>query len=71
MDDYGEQQLRTCYVALHPYLRGVTGDYFDDCNEEDTSAHGEDEDLAKKLWDLSEKMVKANEQNSKESISKT
>ncbi|XP_074581553.1 short-chain dehydrogenase TIC 32 B, chloroplastic-like [Curcuma longa] len=51
----------TCYVALHPNLRGVTGKYFDDCNEEDTTAQAKDEELARKLWDLSEKMVKANE----------
>ncbi|KAG6490382.1 hypothetical protein ZIOFF_051678 [Zingiber officinale] len=50
----------TCYVALHPNLRGVTGKYFDDCNEEDTSNHAKDEELARKLWDISEKMVKTN-----------
>lgn len=48
-------------MALHPNLRGVTGKYFDDCNEEDTTAQAKDEELARKLWDLSEKMVKANE----------
>ncbi|KAG6526256.1 hypothetical protein ZIOFF_016238 [Zingiber officinale] len=38
----------TCYVALHPNLRSVTGKYFD-------------EELSRRLWDLSEKMVKDNE----------
>ncbi|KAG6499432.1 uncharacterized protein LOC121996312 isoform X2 [Zingiber officinale] len=38
----------TCYVALHPNLRSVTGKYFD-------------EELSRRLWDLSKKMVKANE----------
>ncbi|KAG6489719.1 hypothetical protein ZIOFF_050996 [Zingiber officinale] len=38
----------TCYVALHPNLRSVIGKYFD-------------EELSRKLWYLSEKMVKANE----------
>ncbi|XP_042414703.1 uncharacterized protein LOC122003708 [Zingiber officinale] len=38
----------TCYVALHPNLRSVTGKYFD-------------EELSRRLWYLSEKMVKANE----------
>ncbi|KAG6506613.1 hypothetical protein ZIOFF_031940 [Zingiber officinale] len=36
----------TCYVALHPNLRGVTGKYFD-------------EELLIRLWDLSEKMLKS------------
>ncbi|KAG6503287.1 hypothetical protein ZIOFF_032010 [Zingiber officinale] len=35
----------TCYVALHPNLRGITGNYFD-------------EDLSIRLWDLSKKMLK-------------
>ncbi|KAG6512722.1 hypothetical protein ZIOFF_030851 [Zingiber officinale] len=35
----------TCYVALHPNLRGVTGNYFD-------------EELSIRLWDLSKKMLK-------------
>ncbi|XP_042455058.1 uncharacterized protein LOC122039544 [Zingiber officinale] len=38
----------TCYVELHPKLMGVTGKYFD-------------EELSRRLWDLSEKMVKVNE----------
>ncbi|KAG6500729.1 hypothetical protein ZIOFF_040579 [Zingiber officinale] len=38
----------TCYVALHPNLRSVTGKYFN-------------KELSRRLWDLSEKMVKANE----------
>lgn len=29
-----------------------------DRNEEDTSAHAKDDELARKLWDLTEKMVK-------------
>ncbi|KAG6472182.1 hypothetical protein ZIOFF_069639 [Zingiber officinale] len=53
--------VTTCYVALHTNLRGVTGKYFDDYNEEDTSNHAKDEELARKVLDLSEKMVKANE----------
>ncbi|RRT41974.1 hypothetical protein B296_00041240 [Ensete ventricosum] len=46
----------TCYVALHPSLKGVTGKYFIDCNEEMPSYWAKDETLAKKLWDLSEKL---------------
>lgn len=49
----------TCYVALHPALKGVTGKYFVDCNEFETSKYAGDEALAKKLWDFSNKMVNA------------
>ena len=48
----------TCFVALHPSLRGVTGKYFVYCNEMPTSALASDEVLAKKLWDFSNKMIK-------------
>ncbi|KAJ8491608.1 hypothetical protein OPV22_013329 [Ensete ventricosum] len=47
----------TCYVALHPNLKGVTGKYFLDCNEEKPSCMARDETLAEKLWDFSEKLV--------------
>ncbi|OAY64934.1 Short-chain dehydrogenase TIC 32, chloroplastic, partial [Ananas comosus] len=46
----------TCYVALHPTLKGVTGKYFLDCNEEKPSALAREETLAKKLWDFSENL---------------
>ncbi|KAF6163589.1 hypothetical protein GIB67_022154 [Kingdonia uniflora] len=47
----------TCYAAVHPSLKGVTGKYFLDCNEKKPSAFARDEVLAKKLWDFSDKMV--------------
>ncbi|KAK3445269.1 short-chain dehydrogenase TIC 32 B, chloroplastic isoform X1 [Eucalyptus grandis] len=47
----------TCYVALHPSLKGVTGKYFLDCNEMEPSALARDERLAKKLWDFSNELV--------------
>ncbi|KAF3449261.1 hypothetical protein FNV43_RR09989 [Rhamnella rubrinervis] len=47
----------TCYVALHPSLKGVGGKYFLDCNEMKPSAYGSDEKLAKQLWDFSNKLV--------------
>ncbi|KAL3536381.1 hypothetical protein ACH5RR_004842 [Cinchona calisaya] len=49
----------TCYVALHPKLKGVTGKYFLDCNEFVPSKFARDEDLAKRLWDFSNKLVNA------------
>ncbi|XP_017973019.1 PREDICTED: short-chain dehydrogenase TIC 32, chloroplastic [Theobroma cacao] len=48
----------TCYVALHPQVKGKTGEYFEDSNIGQASAHGRNVELAKKLWDFSMKMVK-------------
>ncbi|XP_010543328.1 PREDICTED: short-chain dehydrogenase TIC 32, chloroplastic-like isoform X2 [Tarenaya hassleriana] len=47
----------TCYVALHPSLKGVTGKYFADCNEVTPSKLARDESLAQKLWDFSVKLI--------------
>uniref|UniRef100_A0A7N0UBB7 Short-chain dehydrogenase TIC 32, chloroplastic n=1 Tax=Kalanchoe fedtschenkoi TaxID=63787 RepID=A0A7N0UBB7_KALFE len=47
----------TCYAALHPSLKGVTGKYFIDCNEYPASQQARDLTLAKKLWDFSTKLV--------------
>ncbi|XP_074271244.1 short-chain dehydrogenase TIC 32 B, chloroplastic-like [Silene latifolia] len=47
----------TCFVALNPKMKGVSGKYFVDCNEFEPSAFTRDEKLAKKLWDFSEKLV--------------
>ncbi|KAK1264863.1 hypothetical protein QJS04_geneDACA011214 [Acorus gramineus] len=51
----------TCFVALHPSLEGVTGKYFFDCNETHPSALAQNGELAKELWDFSNKLVKAAE----------
>ncbi|KAI8016166.1 hypothetical protein LOK49_LG05G02252, partial [Camellia lanceoleosa] len=47
----------TCYVALHPKLKGVTRKYFLDCNEGPPSKFTTDKVLAKKLWDFSNQLV--------------
>ncbi|CAK7333837.1 unnamed protein product [Dovyalis caffra] len=47
----------TCFVALHPSLKGVSGKYFVDCNEMEPSAFARDEALARKLWDFSNKLI--------------
>ncbi|KAG2690496.1 hypothetical protein I3760_09G189200 [Carya illinoinensis] len=47
----------TCYVALHPNLKGVTGKYYLDCNEMEPSDLAKDAVLARKLWDFSNKLV--------------
>ncbi|KAK7315071.1 hypothetical protein VNO77_33603 [Canavalia gladiata] len=47
----------TCYVALHPQVRGISGEYFSDCNMAKASSHGKNIDLAKKLWNFSMKII--------------
>ncbi|KAF8404275.1 hypothetical protein HHK36_009157 [Tetracentron sinense] len=48
----------TCYVALHPNVKGVYGKYFVDCKETLPSSHAQDKDLGKKLWDFSQDFLK-------------
>ncbi|KAL3834402.1 hypothetical protein ACJIZ3_009138 [Penstemon smallii] len=48
----------TCYVALHPQLKGVSGEYFSDNNLAKASSTATDGDLAKKLWDFSMNLAK-------------
>ncbi|KAJ8771509.1 hypothetical protein K2173_026686 [Erythroxylum novogranatense] len=47
----------TCYVALHPQVTGISGEYFSDSNLAKTSSLGRDDELAKKLWDFSMNLV--------------
>ncbi|OMO58617.1 hypothetical protein COLO4_34484 [Corchorus olitorius] len=50
----------TCYVALHPQVKGVAGEYFADCNVANPSSKAEDADLAKRLWDFSLSLTNPN-----------
>ncbi|KAM7256647.1 hypothetical protein ACFE04_012388 [Oxalis oulophora] len=43
----------TCYVALHPQVKGISGTYFLDSNVANPTNHAKDAELAKKLWDFS------------------
>ncbi|CAL9172882.1 unnamed protein product [Musa hybrid cultivar] len=47
----------TCYVALHPQVKEVSGRYFCDSNLAELSSKAKDVDLAKKLWDFSVDLV--------------
>ncbi|XP_047176442.1 short-chain dehydrogenase TIC 32, chloroplastic-like [Vigna umbellata] len=47
----------TCYVALHPQVKGISGEYFSDNNVAKASSLAKDTDLAKKLWDFSKKII--------------
>ncbi|TXD39628.1 SDR family oxidoreductase [Lujinxingia vulgaris] len=45
-----------CYVAVHPQV-DASGAYFADCNEAKSSSYGRDMELARRLWDESERIV--------------
>ncbi|KAL0918281.1 hypothetical protein M5K25_010280 [Dendrobium thyrsiflorum] len=47
----------TCYVALHPDVKGVSGKYFDNSNTGNPSSKAKDAELAKKLWDFSMELI--------------
>lgn len=47
----------TIYCALEPTLENISGKYFDNCQEKRTTNLAMDLSLAKKLWDISEKMT--------------
>ncbi|KAL5744651.1 hypothetical protein ACOSQ2_027767 [Xanthoceras sorbifolium] len=48
----------TCYVALHPQVKGISGEYFSDSNLAKTNAQARNVELAKKLWDFSMDLIK-------------
>lgn len=45
------------FVATHPSLAGVSGQYFADCNVAKCRADADDPALAKRLWEVSEKIA--------------
>lgn len=47
----------TLYCCLEDKIEGESGNYYSDCARKDASAQGQDAEAAKKLWELSEKMV--------------
>eukprot|EP00252_Welwitschia_mirabilis_P027577 TRINITY_DN9499_c0_g2_i1.p1 TRINITY_DN9499_c0_g2~~TRINITY_DN9499_c0_g2_i1.p1 ORF type:complete len:323 (+),score=24.45 TRINITY_DN9499_c0_g2_i1:83-1051(+) len=47
----------TCYVAVHPQLRNISGKYFADCNEAQVYGLANDTEKALELWNESEAMV--------------
>ncbi|KAK1408283.1 hypothetical protein QVD17_39925 [Tagetes erecta] len=49
----------SCYVALHPQVKGVSGEYFADSNLSKASKYIDDPEMAKKLWDFSLKLTES------------
>ncbi|RZC41193.1 retinol dehydrogenase 14, partial [Asbolus verrucosus] len=49
------------YVACAEEIDGVTGKYFSECKEKGVSRGANDENKAKKLWELSENLVRLTE----------
>ncbi|XP_073122351.1 short-chain dehydrogenase TIC 32, chloroplastic-like isoform X2 [Henckelia pumila] len=47
----------TCYVALHPDVKGVSGKYYADCALAETSLQAKDHDLANKLWEFTSSLI--------------
>ncbi|KAI3944763.1 hypothetical protein MKW92_033831 [Papaver armeniacum] len=47
----------TCYVALHPDVKGVSGEYFMDNNISTPTSQAQDTELAKKLWDFTMNLI--------------
>jgi WW domain-containing oxidoreductase len=45
------------WAATHPSLATVSGEYFADCNVAKPTAYALDADLARRLWEVSEKIV--------------
>ncbi|KAI4347570.1 hypothetical protein L6164_008374 [Bauhinia variegata] len=48
----------TCYVALHPQVKGISGEFFSDSNLAKASSKARDMDLARKLWDFSMNLIR-------------
>lgn len=47
------------YVAVHPGAAGISGAYFADCNVATPREDSKDPDLARKLWEASERIVES------------
>ncbi|KAG6390206.1 hypothetical protein SASPL_151688 [Salvia splendens] len=57
MKDVHQGAATTCYVALHPDVKGMTGKYYADCNLAETSLQAKDQDLARKLWNFTNNLI--------------
>lgn len=57
MKDIPQGAATQCFVATHPSLRDVSGEYFYDCNVARSSRKGSDGQMAERLWSVTEEIV--------------
>jgi NAD(P)-dependent dehydrogenase (short-subunit alcohol dehydrogenase family) len=57
LKDMARGAATQCYVATHPALAGVSGEYFADCNVKSPSDHARNDALAERLWLETERIV--------------
>ena len=55
----GQGAATQCYLATHPTVEDHSGGYFADCNLAKPDKKGEDEKLAKALWEKSEEIKRS------------
>ena len=53
----GQCAATQTYLAVHPGAGGVSGEYWEDVNIGKSSAHGQDDELANKLWAHTEELA--------------
>jgi WW domain-containing oxidoreductase len=56
LKDIAQGAATQCYLAAHPAAAGVTGKYFADCKETESSAKGRDQQLAARLWEIGDRI---------------
>jgi NAD(P)-dependent dehydrogenase (short-subunit alcohol dehydrogenase family) len=57
LKDVHQGAATQCFVAVHPSLEGVSGEYFADCNVARSTRRGRDLELGEALWAKSEDIV--------------
>jgi WW domain-containing oxidoreductase len=53
----GQGAATQCYLAAHPSVAGINGEYFVNSNIARPSRFGRNDALAEKLWEVSERIV--------------
>ena len=59
MKSVAQGAATACYVATSADLKGVSGQYFEDCRSITPGAHMLDDAMAARLWTVSEKLTRA------------
>ncbi|MCZ7684661.1 MAG: SDR family NAD(P)-dependent oxidoreductase [Sandaracinaceae bacterium] len=59
LKDVHQGAATQCFVAAHPSLEGVSGEYFADCNVARSSRSSRDAEMGERLWEVTERIVAA------------